>query len=60
MSGDFLATIHSGLLGVYLWANRTLYVHVNLKPIELNEKNIPKIGIHNQINNTFYNLLFDY
>ena len=30
---DFLATCHVGDLGVYLWANRTLYAFVSLQPL---------------------------
>ena len=30
---DFLATCHVGDLGVYLWANRTLYSFVSLQPL---------------------------
>jgi U3 small nucleolar RNA-associated protein 21 len=32
-AGDFLATTHVGNLGVYLWANRSLYGAMSLKPI---------------------------
>lgn len=32
-TGDFLATSHVGDLGVYLWANQTLYAFVPLQPL---------------------------
>ncbi|XP_076454218.1 WD repeat-containing protein 36-like [Babylonia areolata] len=32
-TGDFLATCHVGDLGVYLWANQTLYTFVALQPL---------------------------
>ena len=32
-TGDFLATCHVDDLGVYLWANKTLYAHVDLRPL---------------------------
>lgn len=31
--GNFLATIHVGDVGVYLWSNKTLYTHVSLTPL---------------------------
>ncbi|KAK6627753.1 hypothetical protein RUM44_010232 [Polyplax serrata] len=40
-TGEFLATTHVEYLGVFLWANRTLYEHVTLKPI----KNLNKIPL---------------
>lgn len=33
-TGDFLATAHVDFLGVYLWANKTLYQHVSLRAID--------------------------
>ncbi len=36
--GDFLATAHSGDLGIYLWTNQTLYSHVSLKPLAANHQ----------------------
>ncbi|CAL1530137.1 unnamed protein product [Lymnaea stagnalis] len=38
--GNFLATIHVGDVGVYLWSNKTLYTHVSLTPLP--EDYIPK------------------
>lgn len=32
-TGEFLATAHAGDLGVFLWANATLYSHVTLRPL---------------------------
>lgn len=43
-NGEFLATTHAGQLGVYLWANRTLYAHVNLKPLDPDNLVIPTLG----------------
>ncbi|CAL4061911.1 unnamed protein product, partial [Meganyctiphanes norvegica] len=31
--GDFLATTHTGHLGVYLWANKSCFTHVSLRPL---------------------------
>lgn len=31
--GDFLATTHVGKLGIYLWANRTLYADVAISSV---------------------------
>lgn len=33
-TSDFLATIHSNDLGIYLWSNKSLYGHVSLKPLD--------------------------
>lgn len=33
-TGDFLATAHVDFLGVYLWANKTLYEHVSLRSVD--------------------------
>lgn len=33
-SGDFLATAHVDFLGVYLWANKSLYEHVSMRSID--------------------------
>lgn len=33
-TGDFLATAHVDFLGIYLWANKTLYEHVSLRSID--------------------------
>lgn len=33
-TGDFLATVHAGKLGIYLWANRALYSAVAMESIE--------------------------
>lgn len=35
-TGDFLATAHVDFLGVYLWANKTLYEHVSLRALDPN------------------------
>lgn len=32
-TGEYLATAHIGELGVYLWANKTLFTHVSLRPL---------------------------
>ncbi|XP_054708031.1 WD repeat-containing protein 36-like [Uloborus diversus] len=32
-SGEYLATAHAGKVGVYLWANATLYSNVSLRPL---------------------------
>ena len=34
--GDFLCSTHVDDLSIYLWANRTLYSHVSLRPLPLN------------------------
>lgn len=33
-TGDFLATAHVNYLGLYLWANKSLFKHVALNPID--------------------------
>ncbi|KAH8385586.1 hypothetical protein KR200_001874 [Drosophila serrata] len=33
-NGDFLATAHVNLLGIYLWANRTLFNQISLRSID--------------------------
>lgn len=33
-TGDFLATAHVEFLGIYLWANKTLYEHISLRSID--------------------------
>jgi U3 small nucleolar RNA-associated protein 21 len=33
-TGDFLATAHIDFLGVYLWANKSLYEHIALRAID--------------------------
>ncbi|MCL4119134.1 UNVERIFIED_CONTAM: hypothetical protein GTU68_064212 [Idotea baltica] len=32
-SGEFLATIHAGHLGLYLWANKACFQHISLCPL---------------------------
>ncbi|XP_016983783.2 WD repeat-containing protein 36 [Drosophila rhopaloa] len=43
-SGDFLATAHVGLLGIYLWANKTLFNQVSLRSINPSEP-APYVGL---------------
>ncbi|KAH8310696.1 hypothetical protein KR044_002569 [Drosophila immigrans] len=43
-SGDFLATAHVNLLGIYLWANKTLFNQVSLRSIDPNEA-APYVGL---------------
>lgn len=33
-TGDFLATAHVDFLGIYLWANKTIYEHISLRSID--------------------------
>lgn len=33
-TGDFLATAHVDFLGVYLWANKSLYEHISLRAVD--------------------------
>lgn len=33
-TGDFLATAHVNYLGIYLWANKSLFSHVALNPVD--------------------------
>lgn len=33
-TGDFLATAHVNYLGIYLWANKTLFSYVNLRSVD--------------------------
>lgn len=33
-TGDFLATTHVNHVGVFLWANRTMYEHVAIRPMQ--------------------------
>ncbi|CRK95005.1 CLUMA_CG008491, isoform A, partial [Clunio marinus] len=33
-TGDFLATAHVDFLGVYLWANKTLYEHISIRAVD--------------------------
>ncbi|KAB7504795.1 WD repeat-containing protein 36 [Armadillidium nasatum] len=40
-TGEFLATVHTGHLGIYLWANRSCFQHVSLSP--LSESFIPPV-----------------
>lgn len=35
-TGDFLATAHVNYLGIYLWANKTLFSHVAMRSIDPN------------------------
>ncbi|KAH8035607.1 hypothetical protein HPB51_007842 [Rhipicephalus microplus] len=41
-TGEFLATAHADDLGVFLWANATLYSHVTLRPLPLDY--VPRIA----------------
>lgn len=43
-SGDFLATAHRGLLGIYLWANKTLFNQISLRSIDPYEP-APYVGL---------------
>ncbi|KAG8197503.1 hypothetical protein JTE90_007241 [Oedothorax gibbosus] len=40
-SGEYLATAHAGSLGIYLWANSTLYANVSLHPLPLDYDPMP-------------------
>lgn len=31
--GEYLATAHAGNIGIYLWANSTLYTNVSIHPL---------------------------
>lgn len=56
-TGDFLATAHVNYLGLFIWANKTLFSHISLRSIdphseaplielpstESNERNLPEI-----------------
>lgn len=39
-TSDFLATTHQDDLGIYLWSNKSLYGHLNLKPLTTEDKPI--------------------
>lgn len=43
-NGDFLATAHSNLLGIYLWANKTLFNQISLRSIDPQEP-APYVGL---------------
>ncbi|XP_016960808.1 WD repeat-containing protein 36 [Drosophila biarmipes] len=43
-NGNFLATAHVGLLGIYLWANKTLFNQVSLRSIDPLEP-APYVGL---------------
>ncbi|EDW59190.1 WD repeat-containing protein 36 [Drosophila virilis] len=47
-SGDFLATAHVNLLGIYLWANKTLFNQISLRSIDPNEP-APYVGLPTNI-----------
>lgn len=48
-TGEYLATIHVDNIGLYLWVNRSLYVHVSLTPLpsdyEPQLQTLPKIQL---------------
>ncbi|XP_070507547.1 WD repeat-containing protein 36 [Chironomus tepperi] len=48
-TGDFLATAHVDFLGVYLWANKTLYEHISLRSINP-ENEAPSVELPNMLN----------
>ncbi|XP_068154216.1 WD repeat-containing protein 36 [Drosophila tropicalis] len=43
-NGDFLATAHVNLLGIYLWANKTLFNQISLRSIDPREA-APYVGL---------------
>ncbi|CAH0382177.1 unnamed protein product [Bemisia tabaci] len=43
-TGEYLATTHVDFLGIFLWANRTLFSHVTLRPI-FNIDAVPTVGL---------------
>lgn len=47
-TGDFLATAHVDFLGVYLWANKSLYEHISLRAIDP-ESEAPTMELPNMI-----------
>ncbi|KAG5670537.1 hypothetical protein PVAND_000794 [Polypedilum vanderplanki] len=51
-SGDFLATAHVNFLGIYLWANKSLYEHISLRSIdptsEAKEMELPNMMSYEQ------------
>lgn len=48
-TGDFLATAHVDFLGVYLWANKSLYEHISLRAVDV-ESEPPTMELPNMIN----------
>lgn len=42
-TGDFLATTHVGSLGVFLWANRSLFGAVSLTPLDEKDGSAPEL-----------------
>lgn len=47
-TGDFLATAHVDFLGVYLWANKSLYEHISLRAVDP-ESEAPTMLLPNMI-----------
>lgn len=47
-TSDFLATAHVDFLGVYLWANKTLYEHISLRSIDP-ESEAPSVELPNML-----------
>ncbi|SPP87867.1 WD repeat-containing protein 36 [Drosophila guanche] len=47
-NGDFLATVHVNLLGIYLWANKTLFNQISLRSIDPYEP-APYVGLPTNI-----------
>jgi len=46
-TGDFLATCHVDHVGIFLWANKTQFTNVSLKPIDdsaILDVNLPSVG----------------
>ncbi|EDV92953.1 WD repeat-containing protein 36 [Drosophila grimshawi] len=43
-SGDFLATAHVNLLGIYLWSNKTLFSQISLRSMDPHEP-APYVGL---------------
>lgn len=48
-TGDFLATAHVDFLGLYLWANKTLYEHISLRAVDP-ESEPPTMELPNMMN----------
>lgn len=51
-TGDFLATAHVDFLGVYLWANKSLYEHISLRAVDP-EAEAPTMEMPNMIHFEF-------
>ena len=59
-TGDFLATSHVGEVGIFLWANKSQYVNLSLRPLSQDEEETVTVCLPHSGNSGDESLLESY